>query len=497
MKVAFAESLPMTDPTGAVLEGRTVAALVADSLRRNGVNPAAVITAVDRSAATVRRLSLPPAPDDELERMIQYEAESHVPFPLDSAEMAHTHLPPEDGLARIVVAACPRQTVAARRAPLEEAGASVTEVAVSTVATYNCLLRTDAQAPTGTHLLVDIGAETTEVAVIANGELASSLTLAQGGQSLTLAFARDHNTGSDEAERRKAEGAIELDTASGLPSDPELFSTTAWFQKLVGGLSRSIEAHNAGHEDSPVGSIVLLGGGSALPGLSDALSGALDLPIRYADPLAALGYSPAESSAVYSPAMATAAGLAMQGVGLAELELDLTPKEILAQRRAKARRGVGQIAGIAFAAALILATLWQGWQWMGARNEYRAELEDLRQAQTSLRGMTLHPAEVLALESIVTTAASPENDPLDLMELLADELPLEVSIRDISFRRNDSLEMRGTALSNAAVADAVMALKRSGRFDSVELTHSTATEVEGATFYSFAIECGLPGGDAS
>ncbi len=496
MRVVFAETLPMTDATGALIEGSSPSALIADSLRRNGVRPSAAIVAVPRSAATVRPIALPPAPEDELERMIEYEAGSHIPFPLDSAEVAHTYLPSADGQARAVIAACPKKTVAARREILKEAGTYATEVAVSTVATVNCLLFTDSQLQSGSHLAVDIGAETTELAVVSDGELASSLTLAQGGQSLTLSWARDRNLTTDEAERAKQAGEIELDCATGAPSDPEWFSTTAWFQKLIGGLSRSIEAHAASYPQSPIQSVVLLGAGSALPNLVAALAGALGLPVRHADPLAALGYVAPAGSEAYSPAMITAAGLALQGVGLAGLELDLTPRLVLAQRRSRARRGVGRIAAIAFGAALILATLWHTGQWFTARNAYLAQVEEVRKAQATMRGMTLHPAEVLALESIVDTASSPENDPLDLMAMLADELPLEVSIRDVNFRRGESFDLRGTAVSNAAVAEAVMALRASERFEAVKLSHSTATEVNGRTFYAFNIECALPGGDA-
>lgn len=497
MRVIFAEALPMTEATGAIVEGRSASALIAESLKRNGVRPSAAVVAVPRSAATVRRLTLPPAPDDELERMINYEAGSHVPFPPDSAELAYSYRSQADGSVHVTIAACPKKTVAARRSILSDAGISATEVGVSTVATVNCLLHTDPALRSGSHLVLDIGAETTELAIVTDGELASSFTLAQGGQTLTLSWARDRNLSMEEAERAKAEGVIELDCATGLPVNPEWFSTTAWFQKLVGGVSRAIEAHRTNHPELPIGSLILVGAGSALPGLASSLAGVFGLPVRHADPLGALGYVPPEGSGVYSPAMATAVGLALQGIGLATIALDLTPRAVLAHRRARARRGAGRIAALAYGAVLILATLWQAGQWVHARNEYRDQVDAVRQAQASMRGMILHPAEVLALERIVDTATDSRNDPLDLMALLADELPLEVSIHDVNYRRGESLEVRGMAVSNAAVADAVVALRASGRFDTVKLTHSTATDVNGMTFYAFGIECGLQGGGAA
>lgn len=493
LRILCAEELPVTDEAGIRDDGRIAQHVIAEAVRRFGLRPSAVVCAVDRSAATVRTLALPSASDDELESMIRYEAESHVPFPLQTAELAHLKLPSQNGETRVVIAACPKATVAARRALLMESGVPPTEVGVTTLAAYNCLLRTDIEIRTGAHLIVDVGAETTAVAIVAGGALTSSFTLAQGSQTLTLCLARDRGIPVGQAEAEKRSQGIGLDEI-GLPSDAELTSVTGWYQKLYTGLQRAVDAHSAVSE-TEMRSLVLIGGGALLPGLAEGLEAALKLPVRLADPLGWLEYRPPAGSLVSSPAMVTAAGLAMQGVGLAALPLDLTPAEVFETQRAKTRRGVGWVAAMLFVAFLAAATVWQVTNTAAARERLRDATEKLDRERANARGMRLTSAEVEALRGILRVANDESNNPLDLLELFSGLLPVEVWIREVSFRRGDTIAIKGAGLSSAAVAQAALALKKSQRFKDVHVTHTTAASIGGKTVYAFNIECSLKGGD--
>jgi len=497
-RVVFAEGLPLTDEAGVTGEGQGVQALVSEALRRRGLRPGAVVCAIDRSAATVRLLSLPPAGDEDIDRMVRFEAESHVPFPLANAEFSHLRLPSTNGHQSAMIAACPKATVASRRDLLTQAGAAPSEIAVSTVASFNGLFRTDLEIRSGTHLIVDLGAETTEVAVVCEGRLVSSLTLAQGGRTLTLSLARDKGWDVAQAEVEKREHGVPLDALGGLPDDPELFSTVAWFQKLYTGLERAAASHLSAYPGYPAGGVVLLGGGALLPGLASGLQASLKLPVRYADPLRALEFT-AEDGGVSGAStvnLVTATGLAMQGVGLAAIQLDLTPREIIDRKRAVARRGMGWAAVSAFVVILAAASVWQGWSVYQANQAYQAELGRLRDVQTNMRDVRLTDPEKAALQWIVARGGDPKSDPLDLLALFSERLPLGVSLRDVTYRRGESISLKGLAESNEVLSEAVLALKGSDYFKDVRLTHSTATDVGGITLYTFDIEC-LPEGGGS
>jgi type IV pilus assembly protein PilM len=495
MKIAWAEAFRLADESGVAADGRGVQALVADALRRHPARMSTVVCSVQRSSATVRLLSLPPAGAEDIDKIVRLEAGAHLPFPLDNAELAHYKMSSPDGQTRVMIAACPKVTVAARRQLLAEAGASPTEVSVSTVASYNCLLRVYPALREGTHLAVDLGADSTEIAVISEGELASSLTLAQGGRALTLSLARDLGCDTAAAERRKVEEGVGLDPATGLPPDPNAyFSTTTWFQKLHGGLQRAIDSQAGGAPGRPVEAIVLLGGGALMPGLRESLEAALGLRVGIADPMALLGWSPEGGPTRPSVDLVTAAGLALQGVGLAALPLDLTPTEVLQRQQARLRRSLGWVGIVAFVIVLLGLSAWQALALYRANQSYQSAVATFTAARAQFAGIRLSDTEMEGLRWIRTRSSDPANDPLDILALLSERLPLEMSLRDLNFRRGESVALKGTARSNAKIAEAVKALRESNRFPEVTLTHSTATQVGDQTLYMFEIECGLPKG---
>ncbi len=494
LRVSVAESVPISDEAGIQDDGQIVRNAISEALRRHGLKPSAIVCAVERSAATVRVLSLPPTTSgDELARIVRYEAESHLPFPVDAAEMAHKSLMGPSGEPQALVAACLKTTVGSLRQALAEAGAPATEVAVSSLATTNCLLASDPALASGTHIVVDIGAEVTEAAVIHQRVPIHTFTIGLGARMLTLAIAQDGGVPLAEAEATKRTKGLALG-GDGMPTDPESDHVGAWLSRLYTGIRRAVESRAQAAPESPVASIVLLGGGALTPGLAGGLQDALGVPVRYGDPAGGLGFSPAEG--VQPVVLATAAGLALQGVGLATHALDLTPRAVFAERRARTRKALTMAGAAVFVGVLLVATGWTWSQERAAQREYRSVRGELQRQLSQAGGMDLTEQEVEALQWIVDQASQETNDPLAVLECFAQLLPQDMRIRDMSFRREDSVSIKGEARSNAAIADAIHALEKQEWFEDVVLTSTTATEVGGETLYTFDIECDLPGGEA-
>lgn len=462
-----------------------------EAFRAIGARPQAVVTCIDRSVATVRTLTVPPASGEELSRIVRYEAESHIPFAIDSAELAHLTLPSANGEARVLITACPRAGVQERRALLKSAGLGATEVSVSTLATLSSLLQIDPALGEQTALIADIGADVTEVTVARHGEPVASFTVAIGGRALTSAVADDLGVELAEAERQKCSRGFAL-TAPGSSGGP-LERVAAWRERLHVGLRRAIESQASANSANPVEAIVLLGGGSLTPGLAEGLAQALLLPVRYADPAGAVGFTPSGGSSVQ---FATALGLALQGLGLARYEMDLTPREVLERRRARSSQSAWTVAAVAFGLVLALAS---GFQFARERQSHKrltAAVAQWEQTAKTAESFKLSEQEAQALQGILANAQDPSNDVLGLLAYLSQRLPAEVRLKDMTFARDDSLVVKGEALDNAAISESQKKLEKDGHFADVVLTHSTAADVDGRTVYGFEIECRLKGGEA-
>ncbi|MEA3454099.1 MAG: cell division protein FtsA [Candidatus Caldatribacteriota bacterium] len=180
---------------------------------------------------------------------------------------------------------------------VEEVGLDIEEIIFGTLASSNSIL-SNAEKELGI-LLVDIGAGTTEIAIFVEGGLAYSAVLPVGGIQITNDLAVGLRTSIEEAEKIKInygsavennvspEKSIEISSVNGKdkcnisqkylveiiePRVSEIFS-------LVG-----TEVRKSGCYNMIPGGIVIIGGSSLLPGISEVAEQVLNLPSRLGRP---------------------------------------------------------------------------------------------------------------------------------------------------------------------------------------------------------------------
>jgi len=180
---------------------------------------------------------------------------------------------------------------------VEGAGLDIEEIIFGTLASSNAVLN-NAEKDLGV-LLIDIGAGTTEIAIFIEGGLAHSAVLPVGGIQITNDLAVGLRTSIEEAEKIKInygsavknnvspEKLVEIPSINGKdnynvsqkylveiiePRVSEIFS-------LVGTEVRKSGCYNMIH-----GGIVITGGSSLLPGISEVAEQVLNLPSRLGRP---------------------------------------------------------------------------------------------------------------------------------------------------------------------------------------------------------------------
>jgi len=180
---------------------------------------------------------------------------------------------------------------------VEGAGLDIEEIIFGTLASSNAVL-SNAEKDLGV-LLIDIGAGTTEIAIFVEGGLAYSAVLPVGGIQITNDLAVGLRTSIEEAEKIKInygsaveksvspEKLVEISSINGKdkynvsqkylveiiePRVSEIFS-------LVGN-----EVRKSGCYNMIPGGIVIIGGSSLLPGISEVAEQVLNLPSRLGRP---------------------------------------------------------------------------------------------------------------------------------------------------------------------------------------------------------------------
>ena len=331
------------DPLQQVLHGRGGLRTAPTSLHGD------IVVAIPGHQALTRILTLPAADSEKFEKMVQYEVEGHIPFPLEDVIVAHhllssSNLPDRQagGQVLVLAAAAPRALVRQQLERLGKAGLEPKAVELEPLALYNafCYLKKD---PDGVHLVMDLGASKTTLCLIQDGKLLGVRTIFSGGHALTRAIREKFGMSDEEAERAKRQGGLEGDKEQA----HLLFSV---LDALTEEIKRTIHLFTAGGKET-VRSLHLCGGGARLRGLSAYLARQLDL-----EP-ATLGISLHGSGAVpQGEIYVQGLGLAVKGLLRGQgSQLNFRKGEFAYAKEAAEVRGRLRFLGIAAAVVLVLA----------------------------------------------------------------------------------------------------------------------------------------------
>src|SRR5207247_10334838 len=156
------------------------------------IHVVSVNDAVPAQSVFARFVKLPALEVEKIERIISFEAQQNVPFPIDQVVWVYQLVGGGMGeQIQVVIAAIKRDLLDEINNAVEETGLRTSIVGVASMALYNafCYNYTDLN---GCSMLVDIGARTTNVLFIESGRIfLRSVPL--GGSTITAAIAREFN----------------------------------------------------------------------------------------------------------------------------------------------------------------------------------------------------------------------------------------------------------------------------------------------------------------
>ncbi|MCD7101130.1 pilus assembly protein PilM [Pseudoclavibacter sp. 13-3] len=136
-------------------------------------------------------------------------------------------------------------------------------------------------------LIIDFGADTTQIAAVDQGAPAYVRIIPAGGQSITQAVAEVHNSDFDDAEELKMSTGYRGDAAE---TDEEQAIVTA-ADRIIDSVQDTVAYFRNTDRLHDIGQVIVTGGGSLLVGLLTELSRRLDLSLTPANPLAGVAVS--------------------------------------------------------------------------------------------------------------------------------------------------------------------------------------------------------------
>ena len=407
----------------------TVVAL-REMMREMHISGASVNYAVPAQSVFARFVKLPGLEAEKIEKIISFEAQQNVPFPIDQVVWDYQLVGGGMGeQIQVVIAAIKRDLLDEINNAVEETGLRTGIVGVASMALYNafCYSYSDLN---GCSMLVDIGARTTNVLFIESGRFfLRSVPL--GGSTITSAIAREFNESFAAAEaRRKREGFVALGGAAE-PSDPDIGRVSkivrSTMTRLHAELMRSITHYRAQQQGTRPARIFLCGGAAGIPKMCEFFHEKFEVPIEFFNPLQKVTMSAsAPETARSAHLFGELVGLALRSVTVCPIELNLLPATVVQRQEMERRRPFF----IAAAACILLALL--GWSAYYTRAAHVAQqtAQAMRQKNDSM-----HVAEgqldnlkkrITALDNVATpliTAVSDRSFWPQILEELNTRLP--------------------------------------------------------------------------
>lgn len=294
-------------------------------MTQKNLEGAAVLIGVPGNDSLSRFAKLPPIAKKVVPQTVMFEAKQQIPFPLEEVEWDyHLFASDESPEYEVGIFAVLKEKIAQRLSLYKDLGLVPAAITLGPLAVYNCMIYDrDLDRPgQETMAFLDIGTRSSDLVVIADGHCWVR-TFPIGGHHFTEAIASAFTVPYGKADRLKAEAATHK------YAKQLMHAMRPVFDDLLQEVQRSIGHFHSMRPERPITRIIGLGSTFRIPGLRKFLSDQLGVDIRRQEEYNKLRVEGSAAADFSANAMnlATAAGLALQGLGYSEITVNLSPVE--------------------------------------------------------------------------------------------------------------------------------------------------------------------------
>ena len=284
-----------------------------------------VVMSVEGRSSLPRFAKLPPVEPKKIPDIIRFEAQQQIPFPIEDVEWDAKVFESEDSPeTEVGIFAIKKDELNHRIAMWGEHGLEPKTVTLGPVSVFNAVHYDLGGAGRKPFVVLDIGTRSSDLVVV-DGDSCWIRTFPIGGSDFTEAIADTFKLPYSKAERLKKESGTSKYAKQIMQAMRPVFTD------LLEGVQRSISFYENSHRGVKIETVLGVGSTFKIPGLRKFLGAQLGLNVARFDEFRRLQVEGRMASdfAGHSVSMATAYGLALQGVGEAEIDVNLAPSEVL------------------------------------------------------------------------------------------------------------------------------------------------------------------------
>ncbi len=278
-------------------------------IKEAGFKANEAIASIPAFSVFVTLLEMPQMPEADVAKAMSFQIKQHIPLPISEVAIDWLkvgELETEEGIKQqILLISVPNEIIRRYRNIFNLAGLKLKALEIESLSLARALVGND---PTAV-LIIDIGACSTSIAIIDQGNLKFNVFSDIAGGSLTSAIANGLGINIKRAEELKKQKGLKAGKA-------EYELSTLPLPYLDAIISEGIRAKNKfeREQDKKIAKVFLAGGGANLSGIEEYFEKQINIPVSIGNSLSALSYSPEIELLVkqLGPELAVAVGLAIK-----------------------------------------------------------------------------------------------------------------------------------------------------------------------------------------
>src|ERR687898_300859 len=337
-------------PHGAIIDGEVsdqnlLAAEIMEFWDSHSFKGKSITFGISNQKVVVRLLDFPHMRPEDLQGAISFEAQDHIPMPLDEAVLDYVVLGPREeraDLDRVLVVAAQREMISRYTSAVRAGGLRPEGVDVKALSLTRSTLPDPFFGEDGAVLLLDVGAEITNLVVADRGNPVLTRFVPVGLTDFVAAVVELADLPEDEAERQALDPRVNLGDGRVEEEQPEEteaeeaeiqeaeeaddFDPALVYdvrrglegaaQTLADEVQRSIEHHRSQEAARDVSRVLISGEAALIPNLDGYLGDLLGVPTGRGKPVDKLSANRSnisdEQLRAMEPVLAVAFGLAME-----------------------------------------------------------------------------------------------------------------------------------------------------------------------------------------
>lgn len=373
----------LADPSADATRTAQVRAAVEELAAKLKVKGELTRYAVSGRSAFMRFVKLPPLDIDQVDQIVEFEAQQNVPFPIDEVVWDYQLIGEDQTEVEAVIIAVKSETLDELNEAIE-ASVRAEAVDAAPMAVYNAV-RFNYPEITEPLLLIDIGARSTNLIYVDGNRVFARNSTAVGGATISQAIAKDFDADFTTAEHRKIEdGLVNLGGAYEDPDDPEVAAISKVIRntltRLHADIVRTTNQYRGQQGGAAPQRVLLAGGSVGLGYVKEFFEEKLKLPVEFFNPLKNVGVGgqvDTDLAGREAYRLGELVGLALRSAGVdCPMEIDLVPDAVARARDVKSRRPF-----LMTAAAVVFAVLGAGIVHFNSAQSIASQKTDALQAQ--------------------------------------------------------------------------------------------------------------------